>query len=149
MSGRSTSILVVACAVSVLLNLFLAGIVVGRITLPGFGPPVQGGLVPREEIHALPDAERRAFFHVMHSHQAEMRTLHEHVRDARRAAAEAVGAPTYDRKLLEARFAAVRQAQEAQGAAQNEAVIEALGKLSPASRAAIARKAEENAGDRR
>jgi hypothetical protein len=50
---------------------------------------------------------------------------------------------------LEARFAAVRQAQDAQGTAQNEAVIEALGTLSPASRATIARRAEENAEDRR
>jgi uncharacterized membrane protein len=149
MSGKSTSILAVACAVSVLLNLFLAGVVVGRITLRGFGPPGPGGVVSREEIHALPDAERRAFAHIMHSHQADMRALHEHVRDARRAAAEAIGAPTYDRKLLEVRFAAVRQAQDAQGAAQNEVVIEALGTLSPASRAAIARKAEENAEDRR
>ena len=149
MSGKSTSILVVACAVSVLLNLFLAGVVVGRISLRGFGQPGPGVLALREEVRALPDAERRAFIHVMRSHQAEMRTLHEHVRDAKRAAADALGAPTYDRKTLEARFTAVRQAQDAQSAAQNEAVIEALGTLSPASRAAIARKAEENAGDRR
>jgi uncharacterized membrane protein len=149
MSGKSTSILVIACAVSVLLNLFLAGIVVGRITLRGFGPPGPGGVVSREEIHALPDAERRAFFHVMHSRQSDMRVLHEHVRDARRAAAEAIGAPTYDRKLLEARFAAVRQAQDAQSAAQNETIIDALGTLSPTSRAAIAHKAEEHSEDRR
>jgi uncharacterized membrane protein len=149
MSGKSTSILAAACAVSVLLNLFLAGVVVGRISLRGFGQPGPGALALREEIRVLPEAERRAFIHVMRSHQAEMRSLHEHVRDARGAAAEAVGAPTYDRKALEARFTAVQQAQDALGTAQNEAVIEALGTLSPASRAAIARKAEENAGDRR
>ncbi len=149
MSGKSTSILAVVCAVSVLLNLFLAGVVVGRISLRGFGQSGPGALALREEIRALPDAERRAFIHVMHSHQAEMRSLREHVRDARGAVADAIGAPTYDRKALEARFAAVQQAQAAQSAAQNEAVIEALGTLSPASRAAIARKAEENAGERR
>jgi uncharacterized membrane protein len=149
MSGRTTSVLAVACAVSVLLNLFLAGIIVGRITLPGFRPPGPGGLALREEIRVLPDAERRAFIHVMRSHQADMRALHEHVHEARRAAAEAIGAPTYDRKLLDARFAAVQQAQDALGTAQNEAVIEALGTLSPASRATIAHRAEENAEERR
>jgi uncharacterized membrane protein len=149
MSGERTSFFAVALALSVLINLFFLGVIVGRITLPGFRPPGQGPVVSREEIQALPDAERRAFVHVIHSHQSEMRALHEHVRDARRDAAEAIGAPTYDRKALEARFAAVRQAQDAQGTAQNEAVIEALGTLSPASRAAIARKAEENAEDRR
>ena len=45
--------------------------------------------------------------------------------------------------------AALRQAQEAQGEAQHEAIIEALGKLSPASRAAIAHRAEENADESR
>ena len=144
MSGERTPILAVACAVSVLLNLFLAGVIVGRITLPGFAPPSQGGLVPREEIRALPEAERRAFTHVIRSHQPQMRAMRERVRDAKRAAAEAIGAPTYDRKLLEARFADVRQTQEAQGAAAHEAIIEAIGVLSPASRAAIAQKAEEN-----
>jgi len=151
MSGERTPILAVALAVSVLVNLFLAGVIVGQITFPGFhfgggNPP---GLVAREEIRALPDNERRAFIHVMRSHQADMKTLREHVREARRAVAEALGAPTYDRKLLEARFAALRQAQEAQSTAQHEAIIEALGTLSPASRAAIARRAEENADERR
>jgi uncharacterized membrane protein len=149
MSGKSTSILAVAFAVSVLLNLFLAGVIVGRITLPGFRPPGQGAVVSRGEIRALPEAERRAFIGVMRSHQSEMRALHERLRDARRATAEAIGAPTYDRKALEARFATVLQAQDALGTAQNEAVIEALGTLSPASRAAIARKAEEHSEDRR
>lgn len=149
MSGRTTPVLAIACAVSVLLNLFLAGIIVGRITLPGFRSPGPGGMALREEIRVLPDTERRAFIHVMRSHQAEMRALHEHVHDARRAAAEAIGAPTYDRKLLEARFAAVQQAQDAQGTAQNEAVIEALGTLSPAARAEIAHRAEDRREDRR
>jgi len=151
MSGERSPILAVALAISVLANLFLAGVVVGRITLPGFhfGGPGQAGLVPRDEIRALPDNERRAFIGAMRSHQEEMKSLREHVREARRAVAEAVGAPTYDRKLLEAKFAALRQAQEAQGVAQHEAIIEALGTLSPASRAAIAHRAEENADERR
>ena len=151
MSGERSPILAVALAVSVLANLFLAGVLVGRITLPGlhFGGPSQTGLVPRDEIRALPDNERRAFIGAMRNHQQELKGLREHVREAKRAVAEAVGAPAYDRKLLDARFAALRQAQLAQGVALHEAIIEALGTLSPASRAAIARRAEENADERR
>ena len=144
MSGERTSFFAVALALSVLINLFFLGIIVGRITLPGFRHGSQGSLVPREEIRALPEAERRAFIRVVRSHQPEIRALREHVLDAKRAAEEAIAAPHYDRKLLETRFAAVRQAQEAQGAAAHEAVIEALGTLSPNSRATLARKAEEN-----
>lgn len=143
MSGERTSLFAVGFAVSVLLNLFLAGVIVGRITLIGFGPKNPGALVPREQIMALPEGERRAFTRVIRSHQPGIRLLHEKVREAKRAAEQAIGAPVYDRTLLEARFAAVRQTQEAQGAAQHEAVIEALGKLSAQSRATIARNAEE------
>jgi uncharacterized membrane protein len=145
MSGERISIFAIGLAISVLINLFLAGVVVGRITFPGVGPGNQGGLVPRQEIQALPDDERRAFIRAMRSHGPEVRPLRERLREARRAAAEAIGAPKYDKALLETRFAAVRQAQEAQGAAQNEAVIDALGKLSASSRAAIAHKAEDRA----
>jgi uncharacterized membrane protein len=149
MSGERPSLLAVICAVSVLLNLFLAGVIVGRITLPGFPPPGQGSLVPRQEIRALPDSERRAFIRIMRSHQPEMRALRERMHEAKRAAEDAVGQPNYDRKLLESRFAVVRQIQDAQTTAQHEAIIEALGALSPASRAALAHKAEENAEERR
>ena len=147
MSGERTSFFAVALALSVLINLFFLGVIVGRITLPGFGPGNQGSLVPREEIRALPDAERRSFIRVVRSHQPEIRALRERVREAKRAAAEAIGAPHYDRQVLEARFAAVRQTQEALGATAHEAVIEALGTLSPNSRAVLARKAEENVGN--
>ncbi|HTW34674.1 MAG TPA: periplasmic heavy metal sensor [Rhizomicrobium sp.] len=147
MSGERPSFLAVTLSVSVLLNLFLAGVIVGRITLPGFAPPGQAALIPREEIRALPEAERRAFIRIVRSRGPQMRALRERVREARRAAEEAIGAPQYDRKLLEARLATVRQTQEALGAAQHETVIEALGTLSPGSRAAIARRAEENIGN--
>jgi uncharacterized membrane protein len=146
MSGERTSFFAVALALSVLLNLFFLGIVVGRITLPG-RPGEQGSLVPRHEIRALPDAERRAFIRTVRSHQPEIRALRERVLDAKRAAEGAIGAPRYDRQLLETRFAAVRQAQEAEGVAAHEAVIEALGTLSPNSRATLARKAEEKLED--
>ncbi|HUO94389.1 MAG TPA: periplasmic heavy metal sensor [Rhizomicrobium sp.] len=144
MSGERTPILAVALAVSVLLNLFFAGVIVGRITFPGFWPGNPGALIPRDEIRALPEAERHAFSQVIRSRQPEIRSLRERVRQAKRAAEEAIGAPRYDKQLLETRLAAVRQAQLALGEAQHGAVIEALGTLSPASRAAIAHHAEEN-----
>jgi uncharacterized membrane protein len=147
MFGERSRWLAVGLALSVLINLFLAGVIVGALTIPAFlrNAPPQAGLVPREQIRQLPFTERTAFTAVVRRHAGEIRTLHERVRQARFAAEQAVGAPRYDRALLEKRFAAVREAQLAQQAATHAAVIEALGTLSDKSRAAIARGAERNA----
>ena len=147
MSGERSRWLAVGFALSVLANLFLAGVIVGALTIPAFmrNAPAQAGLVPRAEIRQLPFGERIAFTAIVRRHAGEIRTLHERVRDARTAAEQAIGAPHYDRALLERRFAAVREAQLAQQVAAHAAVIEALGTLSDKSRAAIARGAERNA----
>jgi len=139
--------LAVGLGVSLLLNLFLAGIIVGSLTIPAFiryAPP-QAGLVSRAQVRQLPASERRAFAVAYRRHVAELRADHERVRAAKLAAEEAIGAPTYDRKSLEAKFAAVRQTQLAQQTALHEAVIDALQALSPQSRAAIAKHAEADA----
>ena len=147
MFGERWRLLAVGFAVSVLVNLFLAGVIVGAMTIPAFmrNAPPQAGLVPRAEIRQLPFAERIAFTAVVRRHAGEIKMLHERVRDARIAAEQAIGAPHYDRALLEKRFAAVREAQLAQQVAGHAAVIEALGTLSDKSRAAIARGAERSA----
>jgi uncharacterized membrane protein len=144
MSGRRW--LTVGFTISLLINLFFIGIVVGRLTFPAFllAVPPQAGLVPRAEIRQLPVSERIAFARVIRRHAGELKALHEKIRDAKLDAEKAVGAPTYDRKLLEKRFAAVRDAQLAQQVASHAAVIEALSKLSAQSRATIARQAEQN-----
>jgi uncharacterized membrane protein len=147
MFGERSRWLTIGFALSVLANLFLAGVIVGALTIPAFirNAPPQMGLVPRAQIRELPIAERAAFAAVVRRHSGEIRTLHERVREARIAAEQAIGAPHYDRALLEKRFAAVREAQLAQQVVSHAAVIEALGTLSDKSRAAIARGAERNA----
>ena len=149
MSGERSGWLAVGLAVSVLANLFLAGVIVGALTMPQFlrAPPSRGGFVPREQIRQLPVGEHAAFTAVFRAHSSEIKALHERERAARAAAAAAIGAPKYDRALLEQRFAAFRQAQLAQSAATHEAVIEALGTLSAKSRATIAQAAQANAKD--
>jgi len=136
--------LAVCFAISVLINLFLAGIIVGQLSVPAFirHAPPQAGLVSRQQIRQLPPSERHAFGMAYRRHFPELRAEHERVRAAKLAAEDAIGAPVYDRKALEAKFAAVRQAQLAQQAALHEAVIDALQTLSPQSRAAIASRAK-------
>jgi uncharacterized membrane protein len=148
MSGERSGWLAFGLALSVLANLFLAGVIVGALTMPQILRPLssgaQGGVVPRAQIRQLPVGERTAFVAVVRMHAGQIKALHERVRAARAAAAAAIGTK-YDRALLEQRFAAFRQAQLAQSTAGHEAVIEALGTLSAKSRAAIGHAAQENA----
>lgn len=135
--------LAVGFALSVLVNLFLVGVVVGRLTMPGMARPQQAAvLVPHEQIRALPLSERWAFTAAMWRHAPQIRAAHERVREAKRAAEAAIAAPHYDPALLAARFAQVRDRQLAQEVLLHQAVIEALGTLSPTSRAQIARAAQ-------
>jgi uncharacterized membrane protein len=125
----------------VLLNLFLAGILVGQFVVPAFirHAPPQAGLVPRAELRQLPDSERRAFGAVFRRHMAEIRQDRAQEVDAKLAAEAAIGAPRFDRTLLETRFAAVRRSQLVLQTAMHEAVIDSLAALSAQSRATIAR----------
>lgn len=143
MSGRGA--LAVGLGLSILLNLFLAGVIVGRLSMPAFlqyAPP-KAGLVPRGEIQKLPLSEKRAFAVIFRRHIEELRGDREKVRAAKLAVEDAIGAPKLDPKLLDARLAALRDAQFALSIASHRAIEDALPALSAQSRATIARHVQD------
>ncbi len=149
MFGDRARWLTITLAVSVLLNLFLAGIVLGRMTMPWTvqaGIAATGPLLPRDRVRALPISERRAFAEVMRRHTVDIRAARRAVREAKHAAQLAMATPQYDRKTLEARLADLRRATLAQQTLLHAAVAEALGTLSAQSRATITNNASASVG---
>lgn len=128
-----------ALVVSALLNLFLGGLAIGHWVGPHVAAkPAQGGaLVARGKLRALPVGERVAFGLAMRAHQPVVRAARLKLKSARRDAAAAIAAPTYDPPQVAQRLAAVRAAAAEQQTAVHGALVEALAKLSPASRASL------------
>src|SRR5271165_1811388 len=111
MSGeRARWWLGIALLVSVLGNLFLGGVVTGRLTVPFFHQAAPGALISRERLRQLPIAERQAFNAVMRRHGPEIKVARQKLRMARLAAVDAIAAPHYDLAVVEAKLADVRKA---------------------------------------
>ncbi len=130
-------------AVSLLLNVFLVGIVAGRV----FGargapaPRPDAALVPPAHVRALPVDERRSFAASMKSHRDAIRAARQAHRAARTTLEAAIAAPAFDRDAVAADFAALRQASMAVQEAVNAALVDALQDLSPQSRASLVQHA--------
>lgn len=131
----------VGIAVSLLLNVFLIGIVAGHffvgrraVAHPG---AASGALVPQAHVRALPADEKRIFSATMSEHRDAIRAARMQHRAARLAAETDIAAPTFDRAKVAADFSALREANMAVQEAVNTALIESLSKLSPQSRAAL------------
>lgn len=126
--------LFVALIVSLLINLFLAGVVAGYFLMPQTGP---GAILVRNAARTLPIDERKRFATVMRVQAPTLRAGRARIRDLRQAVREAIAAPHYDANLVAQRFAALRQANMAQQTLQQTTLAQALAQLSPASRASI------------
>ena len=149
MFGERGRLLVVVLGASILLNLFLAGVVVGRVTMPGWrGLQASNagailGLFPRSQIRELPASEKKAFWAAMRNNEGDVRAAHARLMAVRREVVAAIGAPVFDRAKLDAKLVDLRRAALDQQIAGEKAAADALAVLSPQSRAAIARDATE------
>jgi len=86
MSGDRSRWTVGILAVSLLLNLFLAGVIFGRITLPGIRPlPAPGALIARGRLRDVPAPERLRFAVAMRRHAPDIRAARAGLRAARQA----------------------------------------------------------------
>jgi len=140
MSGDRSRWLVIALAVSVLLNLFLVGVIIGQLSFPALPRDTPGAVnafVVRARVRNLPVIERVHFAFTMRQHAGELRRARQALRDARHSAETAIIAPNYNEGVVKARFAEVRRASAAQQQVLHDALAQALGVLSPQSRAAI------------
>jgi uncharacterized membrane protein len=134
--------LILVLAVSVLLNLFLAGVIAGRLSFPPVRPGVaaaSGAMVARARVRELPVMERIRFGLAMRHYAGALRSGRDAVRGARRAAEEAIEAPIYDEALVKTRLAEARQAVNAQQTVLHNALADALSSLSAQSRAELVR----------
>jgi uncharacterized membrane protein len=139
--------LAIALAVSVLGNLFLAGAVGGRLlTAHGpVAPPGAGGLVPAAHVRLLSPSERIRFAGRMAPHRPAIRAARQVQREARAKVEIDIAAVRYDPARTADDLAAFRDAQLRQQAQVHAALVDALGALSPASRAALARQTASRA----
>lgn len=126
-------------AASLLLNVFLVGIVAGHLfsSRDRGGPKQIGPVVPGANVRALPDDERRRFATAMRGHRDAMRAARQAHRTARQAVEAAIAAPGFERDKVDAAFATLRQTNTAVQEATHAALLDALQDLSPQSRAAL------------
>jgi len=144
--------LAVGLFASVLLNLFLAGVVTGRLAgagpvgemfAPASAPEMSSGWERiLERFRALPVADRLRFRAAMGAHRDTLRPAAAALVRARMHVLTVLAAPTYDKQAL----AAVRQATTAAQVAMHDALVEALGRLSPAARARLGSPLRDDGG---
>jgi uncharacterized membrane protein len=131
--------LVGGLAVSLLVNLFLAGMLTGRFLFSP-RPPAQAqaaAVVRPNAIRELPEDERLRFNVVMAAQGPALRAGRLKLRQLRQQVREAIAAPHYDAALVAKRFADLRSANQDQQILQQNTLAQALGQLSAASRASV------------
>jgi|SRR5579863_9673200 uncharacterized membrane protein len=131
--------LMAGLAISLLVNLFLAGMLTGR-QLFSPRPPAQAqpaAVMRAGAIRELPEEERLRFNVIMATQGPALRTGRLKLRQLRQQVREAIAAPHYDAALVAKRFAELRGANQAQQTLQQNTLAQALGQLSAQSRASI------------
>jgi uncharacterized membrane protein len=153
-SSRRVTWLAIGLFVSVLLNLFLAGVITGR--LAGAGPvgemltaapsaPSGRGLI-QERFRDLPLSDRLRFRTALAAHRDALRQAQATLLRARVHALGVLAAPTYDPQAMADAFAAVRHTTTEAQAALHDALIQSLATLSPAARARLASPLRDEGG---
>lgn len=126
-------------AASLLLNVFLVGLFVGRgvaLHKPP-GPPPTGPLVPDRQVAALPDDQKKLFRDAMKAHREVIQAARRRHRAARDKIEADIAAPVFDRANVTADFDTLHQTNRDIDQAVGDALVDALGSLEPASRAAL------------
>ena len=133
--------LVVLLAASLLLNVFLGGVLVGRgfvVHRPPPRPPAPAGaLVPPRNVGALPDDQKKLFQTAMRGHRDALRSARQAHKAARDKIEADIAAPQFDKAAVAADFDALHQTNRDTDAATGDALLDALSGLSAASRAAL------------
>jgi uncharacterized membrane protein len=127
-----------AFAASLLVNLFLAGVLTGRFLFEPKPPANQNQAVMRRDaIRELPEEERLRFNVIMAVPGPALRTGRLKMHQLRQEVRDAIAAPHYDAALVAKRFSDLRAVQSAQQTLQQNTLAQALGQLSAKSRASV------------
>jgi uncharacterized membrane protein len=124
---------------SLMVNLFLAGLLTGRALFEPRPPasPQAAAVMRAGAIRELPEEERLRYNVIMAAQGPALRTGRLHLRQLRQAVRDAIAAPHYDAALVAKRFEELRTAQMAQQTLQQNTLAQALGQLSAQSRASV------------
>ena len=134
-----------AFAASLLVNLFLAGVLTGRFLFEPRPPANQNQAVMRPNaIRELPEEERLRFNVIMAAQAPALRTGRLKMHQLRQQVRDAIAAPHYDAALVAKRFSDLRAAQSAQQTLQQNTLAQALGQLSAKSRASVIQAESDN-----
>jgi uncharacterized membrane protein len=134
--------------VSLLVNMFLAGVLTGRFLFEPKPPAQQNTAVMRANaIRDLPEEERLRYNVIMAAQGPALRTGRLKLRALRQAVRDAISAPHYDAALVAKRFADLRAAQLAQQTLQQNTLSQALGQLSAQSRASVIQAETDTTGN--
>lgn len=121
---------------SVLLNIFLVGIVAGNAyRAPRNGPRLP--LIRQAQLKTLPADERQKFEAVVATQKEGVSAARRAYLATRRAVIAELAAPQFDRARIGARFADMRQAGLLMQEKANHAIVEGLAALTPESRRAV------------
>jgi uncharacterized membrane protein len=149
MSWRpSRRLLAIVLFISVVLNLFLGGMTLGRMlhgdTWPWENPYVHefgyfAGKAVQKLVRDLNSADRDTVVDTLRAHRAELAQLSVAMHDQREKVETLMRAPQFDPKATEEAFAEMRQRGDDMQTALGKAILEAVAKLSPEARQRLAR----------
>ena len=130
----------IALALSIAVNLLLAGIFAGR-AFHRRPPPPERGMALRGE----PDGRRAPLRGLLREHGDELREKRRAIGEARRTARTALEAEPFDRGALERALEALRKETGESQAIMHRAIVEAASKGSPEERRKLGRALDRSA----
>ncbi len=142
LSGRTGTTVLIALVLSVCLNVFVAGLVVGRATggSGGAAPGRASGGGLERFMATVPAEARPVIRRALRENRRGLQDMVAAVRDARQDAASVVAREPFDQAEFEAAMATVRDRSEALQAAVHAIIAEALSDLTPELRSEMAER---------
>jgi uncharacterized membrane protein len=144
----SRRLLAVVLFLSLLLNLFLAGLILGRVLHSDLWPGQNtythefgffAGRAVQRLVRNLDAADRQTVIETMRAHREELDRLSQQMHDQRERVDSLMRAPQFDRSAAEQAFAQMRQRGDAMQTALGNAIIDAIAKLPPEGRQRLAK----------
>jgi uncharacterized membrane protein len=140
---KSRRWIAVGLFVSLVVNLFLAGLMGGQLLRPGFWEArnaytkelgMSAARVVQRLTRPLDPADRRIFVDSIKTHGEDLIRLGDQLRQQRRAVLKLLRAENLDRQAVDNAFAEMQQRTRAFEAALESAIVEASAKLPPDAR---------------
>lgn len=133
----------VALAVSLALNVFLAGFLAAQALRPSEGRPSAAGPMLFRAGEALGDPGHPAIREVMRAHRQELRAHRRAIREARREVHESMVAEPFDQERLSAALASLRAETTSSQVLLHRALVQLATSMTPEQRARLSKLSEE------